>query len=84
MESFLDMIKDKCLCVSLLFNETERIWKPQEINHEEEPVVATDFNASPKDKIQSEIKALKDSLKIDEAGINQVEMQTREQRTSDT
>jgi len=74
------MIKGKCLCMSLLFDETARIWKPQEINHEEEPVVATDFNTCPKDKIQSEIK---DSLKIDEVGINQVEIQTREQRISE-
>ena len=43
---------------------------------------ATEYNICSKSEIEREVAALKESFKIDEAGINAIERETREQTKS--
>ena len=46
-------------------------------------LIATEYNICSKSEIEREVAALKESLKIDEAGINAIERETGEQTKSD-
>ena len=81
LKNFIETTRGKCSCVSLLFDESTRVWKQQLPTNEKLPA-ATEYNICSKSEIEREVAALKESLKIDEAGINAIERETREQTKS--
>ena len=48
----------------------------------ETPIVTKEYNICSKNETEREVAAFKESLKIDEAGINAIEIETREQTKS--
>ena len=69
--------------MSLLFDESTRVWQKHQLpSAEDKSLVPTEYNICSKDMIERELAAFKESLKIDEAGINGIESETREQTKS--
>ena len=67
--------KDR-LCVSLLFDKSSRVCKPDDLTASPTPL---EYNILLKQEIQVEVQSFKDSLAVDEAAISTIEMDTREQ-----
>ena len=83
LNKFIETTKGRWSCVSLLFDESTRVWLKHQLQPaEEKSLVPTEYNICSKEIIQSEVAAFKESLKIDEAGINGIERETREQTKS--
>ena len=81
LKQFIKTTKGKCSCVPLLFDESTQIWKQPPLTTEESPV-ATEYNICSKNEMERDAEAFKESLKIDKAGINAIERETREQTKS--
>ena len=79
LKKFIETTKGRCSCVSLLFDEATQVWKRQLPSTNEKSLVPTEYNICSKSMIEREVTAFKESLKIDEAGINAIERETREQ-----
>ena len=85
LNRFLEATRGKGLCMSLLFDESARVWKPPTNNDaekEETPPTPVDYSILSKDKILTEVNLFKESLSVTEADICRIEKETREQRDS--
>ena len=85
LNRFLEATRGKGLCLSLLFDESARVWKPptnDDAGKDETPPTPLDYSILSKDKIQVEVKSFKESLAVTEADICRIEKETREQRDS--
>ena len=80
LRQFIENTKGKCSCVSLLFDESTQVWKTQAAD---EKIPGTiEYNICSKAEIEREVAAFKESLKLDEAHINEIERETTEQAKS--
>lgn len=80
LKRFLQATKGMGLCVSLLFDESTRVWKPASATNA--APTPLDYNVLPKQVIRTEVNSFKESLAVTEAEICRIEKETREQRES--
>ena len=83
LNHFLEATKGKGLCMSLLFDESARVWKPptnDDAVEDETSPTPVDYSILSKEKIQVEVNSFKESLSVSEADICRIEQETREQR----
>lgn len=80
---FLQVTKGMGLCVSLLFDESTRVWKPPSIsaNADSTPPTPVEYNIPSKSEIQAEVQSFKASLTVSESDVCRIERGTREQCT---
>ena len=81
LKRFLQATKGMGLCLSLLFDESTRVWKTSSTTDDDMPT-PLEYNILPKQVVQSEVNSFEESLAVTEADICRIERETREQRES--
>ena len=82
LKRFLQATKGMGLCLSLLFDESTRVWKTSSTTDDDMPT-PLEYNILPKQVVQSEVNSFVESLPVTEADICRIERETRAKRITE-